>query len=132
MIGSYTAAAIDMLDFFERRQEWSFETFGPPSHRGPCGPLEHLIKEASEALEEAKKATDLLPGWSHERLSEEIIDCLFLVFDAADRAGMTYAEMSRTGMAKLRKNQARTWPDWRGADPNKAIEHDRSAERRPA
>ena len=28
--------------------------------------------------------------------------------------------------AKQVKNEARTWPDWRTADPNKAIEHDRS------
>ena len=127
-MGPYTMAAVDMLDFFERRREWSFATFGPPSHRGPCGPLEHLIKEAAEALDEARKATDLRAGWSHEKLREEIIDCLFLVFDAADRAGMTYAEMSRVAMAKLRKNQERAWPDWRGADPNKAIEHDRTTE----
>lgn len=128
MFGPYTASAVDMLDFFERRQEWSFATFGPPSHRGPCGPLEHLLKEAAEALEEAKKATHLLPGWSHEKLREEIIDCLFLVFDAADRAGMSYAEISKAGMSKLRKNQARIWPDWRTADPDKAIEHDRSGD----
>lgn len=32
MLGSYTEAAVDMLDFFERQREWSFETFGPPEH----------------------------------------------------------------------------------------------------
>lgn len=27
--------------------------------------------------------------------------------------------------AKQARNESRTWPDWRTADPNKAIEHDR-------
>ena len=30
-------------------------------------------------------------------------------------------------VAKQTKNELRKWPDWRTADPNKAIEHDRSA-----
>lgn len=29
---------------------------------------------------------------------------------------------------KQRRNEARTWPDWRGADPDKAIEHVRTGE----
>ena len=31
-------------------------------------------------------------------------------------------------MAKQARNEARVWPDWRTADPDKAIEHDRSKE----
>lgn len=117
-----------MGDFFERQREWSYETFGPPSFKGPCGPLDHLRKEAEEAHQEAYKATHLMPGWSHGRVREEIADCLFLVFDAAHRAGMTYGDLARTASEKLLINQARTWPDWRGTDPDKAIEHDRSGE----
>jgi hypothetical protein len=30
--------------------------------------------------------------------------------------------------AKLARNEKRTWPDWRTAEPGKAIEHDRSGE----
>lgn len=115
-MGPYTASAVDMLDFFERQQDWSYETFGPRTFKGPKGPLDHLKKEAIEAHDETDP----------EKQKEEIIDCLFLVFDAAHRAGMSYAEMSRVAMAKLKKNQARTWPDWRGTDPDKAIEHVRS------
>lgn len=29
-------------------------------------------------------------------------------------------------VAKQTKNEGRVWPDWRTADPNAAIEHDRS------
>lgn len=112
-MGPYTAAAVDMLDFWERQREWSYEAFGPPSFKGPRGPLDHLKKEAVEAFEE----TDPVRLW------EEIADCLFLVFDAAHRAGMSFTDLTRVAMAKLRKNKDRTWPDWRGTDPDKAIEH---------
>lgn len=115
-MGPYTAAAVDMLDFFERQQEWSYETFGPPTFKGPKGPLAHLMKEAREAHDEADP----------EKLREEIADCLFLVFDAAHRSGMSYADLTCVAMAKLRKNKARTWPDWRGTDPDQPIEHDRT------
>lgn len=119
-MGRYTTAAVDMLDFFERQQEWSYETFGPPSFKGPAGPLDHLRKEAKEAYDEA---TEVGGDFDAARLREEIADCLFLVFDAAHRAGMTYAELTAVARAKLAKNKARTWPDWRGTDPDKAIEH---------
>ncbi|MBF9651862.1 DUF550 domain-containing protein, partial [Streptococcus pseudopneumoniae] len=51
-MGRYPLSAVDMLDFFERLADWSAETFGPRSHRGPIGPLKHLEKEAREAYEE--------------------------------------------------------------------------------
>lgn len=141
-MGPYTASAVDMLDFFERQQEWSYETFGPPTFKGPKGPLDHLAKEvieASAAWDRVVAAERLkVPPFPLEgdrifkeelfKAREEIIDCLFLVFDAAHRAGMSYSEMSRIAMEKLAKNKLRTWPDWRGTDPDKAIEHDRSAE----
>lgn len=125
-MGPFITAAVDMLDFFERQRDWSYETFGPKEVRGPMGPLDHLRKEAAEAHEEARKATALEPGWDMDKLREEIADCLFLVFDAAHRSGMSYSELARVAVAKLKKNQARDWPDWQQADPNKAVEHDRS------
>lgn len=115
-MGPYTEAAVEMLDFWERQKEWSYETFGPPSYRGPKGPLDHLIKEAKEAYEEG----DI------QKLMEEIADCLFLVFDAAHRHGMSYSQLAKVAMAKLAKNKTRTWPDWKTVPPDKASEHDRS------
>ena len=117
-MGRYTLSAVDMLDFFERLTEWSADTFGPRSHRGPIGPLKHLEKESREAYEEEDAG----------KRKEEIADCLFLVFDSAHRAGMTYSELTQVAMAKLKKNKARTWPDGRGAAPDTAIEHDRTAD----
>ncbi len=113
-----TPAAIDMLDFWQRQKDWSYETFGPPERRGPIGPLRHLEKEAKEAYSEADEA----------KRREEIADCLFLVFDAAHRSGMSYPDLARECMAKLRKNQGRTWPDWRMQPTDQPTEHDRSKE----
>ena len=105
-----------MRDFFIQQKRWSFDTFGPPEHRGPKGPLDHLRKEALEAYQETDE----------EKRKEEIADCLFLVFDAAHRAGLSYAELAAVAMRKLEKNKLRSWPDWRTCDPEKATEHDRS------
>lgn len=104
------------VGFWEAQKAWSKETFGPKEHRGPAGPLDHLQKEAEEA------ATETDP----EALKEELADCLFLIIDAAWRAGISRNELIVAAFAKLEKNKQRTWPDWRTADPNKAVEHDRS------
>jgi len=117
-MGPYTESAVDMLDFFELLAEWSAETFGPRERRGPIGPLKHLEKESREAYSETDP----------EKRKEEIADCLFLVFDAAQRAGMSYSELTRVAMAKLAKNKTRTWPAWHGTEPDTAIEHDRTGE----
>lgn len=37
-------------------------------------------------------------------------------------------DMSRIAMEKLKINKTRKWKDWRGTDPDKCIEHDRSGE----
>lgn len=101
-------------DLWNKRREFSFATFGPPSHRGPMGPLLHLEKEAREA--QAK------PGDIYE-----YADCLILTLDAADRAGFTLEDLLSAAIDKNAENSRRVWPDWRGADPNKEIEHVRSS-----
>lgn len=104
-----------MEELFELKREWSYKTFGPPERRGPVGPLKHLEKEAREAYEETDPA----------KRKEEIADCLFLVFDAAHRAGMTPLELIDVATTKLIKNESRTWPDWRSKPADVAIEHER-------
>lgn len=104
--------------FFNQQQAWSYATFGPREHRGPAGPLDHLAKEAREAKDAV--GTPELPI--------EIADCLFLVFDAVHRAGMTLEQQVEVAMAKLELNKLRKWPDWRTTDPTKATEHDRTGE----
>lgn len=108
-----------MLLFFKSQQVWSYETFGPPEHRGPVGPLKHLAKEAMEAYKESDRV----------KRRKEIADTLFLSWDAAHRDGMTMGELAGIALAKLQENKERVWPDWRTADPNEAVEHDRSKEK---
>ena len=47
--------------------------------------------------------------------------------DGAWRAGFTAENVAAQLAAKLAKNMRRQWPDWRTADPGKAIEHVRSS-----
>lgn len=48
---------------------------------------------------------------------------MILALDGAWRTGASPEQIIATLKAKQAKNEARTWPDWRTADPNKAIEH---------
>ena len=105
-----------LSDFFDSQRAWSYQTFGPPYHRGPVGPLKHLAKEVQEAIAE----TD------HNKRIEEIVDCLFMVYEAAHRSGLSSTEFAKAAYMKLHKNQQRSWPNWQTADPNKPVEHDRS------
>lgn len=106
--------SMSMKDFWDAQAEWSRETFGPDSHRGPKGPLKHLVKEVQrELLGRDGNLNDL----------EEYADLQFLVFDAARRAGFTYEELLRGCFDKLAKNKARQWPDWRTAPVEDPVEH---------
>lgn len=97
-----------------RQREWSRETFGPgPRTAGVC---DHIRKELAEIEAD--------PGDLREW-----VDVIILAFDGAWRTGAEPAEIIAAIKAKQARNEARTWPDWRTADPNKAIEHDRTADR---
>ena len=108
----------DALDaaHFERQRTWSREAFGP----GPWtnGVLDHIRKELTE-IEDAP--TDL----------SEWVDVAILAFDGAWRAGHEPQAIIDAVRAKQARNEARVWPDWRTADPDKAIEHDRTADASP-
>ena len=96
--------------FWNEHSEWSQKTFGADSERGPVGPLRHLLKEAQEAL---NNPSDLL----------EYVDCLFLVFDAARRAGYSYDEFVTACFDKLEVNKKREWI--RNTEPDQPTEHTR-------
>lgn len=104
--------SFDLVHHLERQSGWSHQTFGP----GPRteGVLDHIRKE----LDEIEADPGDLAEW---------IDVVILAFDGAWRAGHSPAEIVVALEAKQTKNEGRVWPDWRTADPNKAIEHDRSA-----
>jgi Protein of unknown function (DUF550) len=103
----------DLIAHLERQRAFSRETFGPGARTK--GVLDHIRKELAEI--EADPAD--ISEW---------VDVIILAFDGAWRAGWEPIEIVAAIVAKQAKNEARTWPDWRTADPEKAIEHDRSGE----
>jgi Protein of unknown function (DUF550) len=107
-----TTTAIDALHI-ERQIAFSSMTFGP----GPrtAGVLDHMRKEIAEV---EANPYDL----------DEWVDLIILAIDGAWRSGHTPDQIIAAVIAKQTKNEARTWPDWRTADTDAAIEHDRSAD----
>lgn len=105
------SAAIDAAHLAHQR-EWSTATFGP----GPrtLGVLDHIRKE----LDEIAAAPDDVEEW---------VDVIILAFDGAWRAGWEPQQIIDAIKAKQRKNERRSWPDWRAASADHAIEHDREA-----
>jgi len=94
-----------------RQQDFSRETFGPGART--TGVLDHISKE----IEEVRAHPDDLEEWA---------DLVILAFDGALRSleqGTDPQVILDTIINKQIKNESRVWPDWRTADPNKAIEH---------
>lgn len=101
---------MDLLAVYDDHADWSEETFGADTQRGPLGPLRHLEKEAKEAQEET----------SRDGLLEELADCQLLLWDAARRAGHTPEDVIHFCEYKLAKNKERIWPQ---GDPDQPVEH---------
>lgn len=114
----------DLHAHLVRQMVWSKATFGPGARMN--GVLDHMQKEIGEV----RASGGSLDEW---------IDLVILSFD-----GLTRQAWANTGYNshadevaehvlkrlsyKQGKNELRNWPDWRGADPNKAIEHVRGHE----
>lgn len=93
-----------------RQSEFSARTFGPGTRT--AGVLDHIAKE----LDEIRNAPTDLSEWA---------DVIILAFDGAWRTGAAPQDIIDAIVAKQEKNESRDWPDWRGQDPDKAIEHRR-------
>lgn len=98
----------DLVAHLVRQFQWSVNTFGP--NNTTPGILDHIRKE----LREIEAAPHDLSEW---------IDVVILAFDGAFRNGYWPEDICRALAAKQAKNEARKWPDWRTAEPGKAIEH---------
>ena len=107
-----SADEFSLLAHLYRQRAFSGRAFGPGTRT--AGVLDHIRKELVEV--------ELDPGDV-----TEWIDVVLLAFDGAWRAGHTPEAIVEALAAKQAKNEARTWPDWRTADPNKAIQHVKSA-----
>lgn len=109
--------AFDLDSHLRRQRAFSEQTFGPGERT--AGIIDHIRKELREI---EAKPSDL----------SEWIDVVILALDGAWRVGFTPKQIIAALVAKQDKNEARTWPDWRTAEPGKAIEHDRTVEPAPA
>ncbi|PZU83957.1 MAG: hypothetical protein DI527_23405 [Chelatococcus sp.] len=109
--GEIPAEPFDLVAHLARQRDFSIETFGP----GPRtkGVIDHIRKELTEIEADP---SDI----------EEWVDVIILAFDGAWRAGWEPHKIVEAIVAKQAKNEARQWPDWRTADPDKAIKHVRA------
>jgi hypothetical protein len=113
---------MDLAEHLLRQMAFSHATFGPG--RRMKGVIDHIRKELEE-----------VEGSKHGSASEWV-DVVILALDGLTRA-MAYAPGSterrdpatvaaavcRVIVEKQSENEGRVWPDWRTADPGKAIEH---------
>jgi len=102
---------MDLIEHIQRQRNWSTRTFGPGARTE--GVIDHIKKELIEIEE---KPDDL----------EEWVDVILLAIDGAWRAGHTPVKIADAIRAKQLKNEQREWPNWRTAEPGKAIEHVKS------
>lgn len=103
----YSPAVIDAA-YLDHQRSWSTEAFGPGGR--PLGVIDHIEKELGEVRDDPAD----LGEW---------VDIIILAFDGAWRAGHEPQAILDAIAAKQARNEAREWPDWREADPDKAIEH---------
>jgi len=104
---------LDLVSHLYDQRAFSERTFGPGARTE--GVVDHIRKELNEILADP---ADLV----------EWIDVVLLALDGAWRTGASPEQVAAALKAKLEKNMARKWPDWRVVGQGKAIEHDRSAD----
>jgi hypothetical protein len=104
-------STLDLVAHLHRQRAFSERTFGPGART--AGVLDHIRKELAEIERDPGDVTE----W---------IDVVLLALDGAWRAGHEPEAIAAALAAKQAKNELRTWPDWRTADPNRAIEHERA------
>jgi hypothetical protein len=98
----------DLVAHLRRQRAFSERTFGPGARAK--GVIDHIRKE----LIEIEAAPADLTEW---------VDVILLALDGAWRAGHEPAAIALAIATKQTRNELRTWPDWRTAEPGKAIEH---------
>lgn len=84
---------MNIEELAKEHAQWSEETFGAVSHKGP---MEHLREEALEAKENP--------------VVGEFADCLALVLDGSRRAGHSLDDLLIAFEEKLKVNKLREWP----------------------
>lgn len=116
----------DLVAHLKRQVAFSRATFGPGART--AGVTDHIRKELIEIAESNGSADEWVDVviLALDGLTRQLASCRPAHYgDATEYAAETACAMI---YAKQGRNELRTWPDWRTADPNKAIEHDRSGE----
>lgn len=90
------------------QKDFAEKTFGPGLRTK--GLVDHISKELKEIESDPTDA-------------DEWIDVLILTMSGLLRLGLSPQEIVFKYGEKVAKNMRRDWPDWRTADPDKAIEH---------
>jgi len=131
----------DFVSHLTRQAAFSHATFGPGPHTN--GVSDHVRKELEEiASVYADPGRDqdckLTERKTHAAAALEWTDVAILGLDGLLRAissanpDMTFDAVAHQAFLQIRdkqgKNERRTWPDWRKAKPDTAIEHDRTDE----
>jgi hypothetical protein len=120
----------DLVAHLTRQAAFSRATFGPGARtKGVC---DHIRKELEE-VEAFQTEDDRAHEW---------VDVAILALDGLTRSIAAYNPTMALHHVALRantmilqkqaENELRRWPDWRTADPDKAIEHDRTDDGRLA
>lgn len=91
---------------------WNIATFGPGLRTK--GVTDHIARE----LDEIRKAPTDLAEWA-----DVILLALAGAVRAATSEGLDPGRVIDAVRDKHQRNLQRKWPDWRTADPEKAIEH---------
>lgn len=117
---------IDLAQHLLRQMAFSHAAFGPGARTD--GVIDHIRKELDEIRESGGSASE----W---------VDVVILALDGLTRqlkfassngliapSDTVAAVACHLILSKQERNEARTWPDWRTAAPDKAIEHVRSGE----
>ncbi len=112
---------MDLQHHLLRQMAHSHATWGPGKRME--GILDHLTKE----IEVVRKSNGNPSEW---------VDLVILALDGLTRQlafshegkrslhpELVIADVCRRIVERQSTNEAREWPDWRSADPNKAIEH---------
>ena len=98
----------DLVGHIKRQRAFSLQAFGPGERT--AGVLDHISKE----VEEVRANPEDLGEW---------VDLILLALDGAHRMGFEPEQIAAGLEAKQTINEERTWPNWRTAHPDKAIEH---------
>jgi hypothetical protein len=107
-----TVKAFDLVAHLYRQRAFSRATFGPGLRTK--GVVDHIRKELIE-----------IEAAPHD--IKERVDLVLLALDSLWRWAQEYGVSIEVVVgaigAKQSENELRDWPDWRTADPDKAIEH---------